>query len=223
MGIKEKLQSLKNSIPSSVQVVATSKTHPNEAIMECYAIGHRIFGENKVQELLNKYQSLPKDIEWHFIGHLQTNKIKQIVPFVSLIHGVDSVKVIKEINLQGEKINRKIDILLQIHIAQEETKFGFSIDEVMNFFETRQQELFPYVNFVGLMGMASNSDDEGLIGREFDTIKELFDYCRKISNISVFEKLSIGMSGDYELAIQKGGNLIRVGSMIFGNRDYSSH
>ena len=220
MDIKENLQSLKNSIPTSVQVVATSKTHPNEAIVACYAIGHRIFGENKVQELLMKHQSLPKDIEWHFIGHLQTNKIKQIVPFVSLIHGVDSLKVIKEINLQGEKINRKIDILLQIHIAQEETKFGFLIEEVKNFFDTRQYELFPYVNFVGLMGMASNSDDEALIGREFDSIKDLFDYCRRTSNLLGFEKLSIGMSGDYELAIQKGGNLIRIGSMIFGNRDY---
>lgn len=220
MYIKENLIALLNSLPPNVQVVATSKTHPTDSIMEAYSVGHRIFGENKVQELLVKYNSLPKDIEWHFIGHLQTNKIKQIVPFVSLIHGVDSLKVLDEINKQALKCDRIVDCLLQVHIAKEETKFGFSVDEVSQFFLSHAYNQYPGIRIRGLMGMATNSDDLDLVNEEFASINELYKQCREIFGDSKFSILSIGMSGDYNIAIQHGGNLLRIGTMIFGDRDY---
>ncbi len=220
MGIKDNLSTLLKSMPSDVQIVATSKTHPDESILEAYSIGQRIFGENKVQELVGKYDRLPKDIEWHFIGHLQTNKIRQIVPFVTLIHGVDSIKVLDEINRQAENIGRKVDCLLQVHIAKEESKFGFSQDAIIPFFENKVYQLYGWVNIVGLMGMATNSDDTQLVSDEFTLIKTLFDKCKQQVESPSFTILSMGMSGDYKIAIERGGNLLRIGSLIFGERDY---
>ena len=220
MDIKKRLKEILDNLPNDVRVVATSKTHPNSAIMEAYSIGHRIFGENKVQELLEKHASLPKDIEWHFIGHLQTNKIKLIVPFVALIHGVDSIKVLIEINKQAILIDRKVKCLLQVHIAKEDTKFGFTEKEIVSFFENREYLNFSNIEFSGLMGMASNTDDISVVGGEFAGIKLLFDFCKTNLPDGSFDTLSIGMSGDYQLAIEDGGNLLRIGSSIFGHRDY---
>lgn len=221
MGIAERLKMLLAELPNGVSVVATSKTHPNEAIMEAYNMGHRIFGENKVQELLAKHESLPKDIEWHFIGHLQTNKVKQIIPFITLIHGVDSVRLLEEINKQAVKCNRVVDVLLQIHIAQEESKFGLSEEELNEIITSNLLVGLTHVRVVGLMGMASNTDDISVVEREFTHIKRLYDFSREVFGDLQITKLSIGMSGDYNVAIKHGGNLIRVGSMIFGERDYS--
>lgn len=220
MGIADRLKLLLSELPQGVDVVATSKTHPNEAILEAYSIGQRIFGENKVQELLVKHDTLPKDIEWHFIGHLQTNKVKQLVPFVTLIHGVDSVRLLEEINKQAQKSSRVVDVLLQIHIAQEESKFGFSDEELHQLIYGDLLTKLTHVRVVGLMGMASNTNDLAVVEREFSHIKQLYDLCKATLGEEQITKLSIGMSGDYKVAIQYGGNLIRVGSMIFGERDY---
>jgi len=218
MSIKNNLNAIKSSIPSNVVLVAVSKTKPNEAILEAYETGQRIFGENKVQELAQKFEDLPKDIEWHMIGHLQTNKVKYIAPFVALIHGVDSIKLLKEINKQANKNGRVINCLLQIHIAEEQTKFGFSFDEATQIINSDLQTTYPNVNIVGLMGMATNTDDSIQVKKEFEQLKSL--HSKLIINNSTFEVLSMGMSGDYQLAIEEGSTMVRVGSAIFGNRNY---
>ncbi len=202
-----------------VTLIAVSKTKPNKDLMELYAIGQRAFGENYVQELVDKAASLPKDIEWHFIGHLQSNKVKYIAPFVYLIHGVDSEKLLQEINKQAFKQSRVIDCLLQVHIAEEETKFGFDEAGLIELLESGRLANYPNVNIKGLMGMASFSDDRIQVQKEFKQLKKCFE----LTQNSIGETctiLSMGMSGDYELAIQEGSNMVRIGSLLFGARDY---
>lgn len=218
MNITKNLQQIKASIPEHVTLVAVSKTKPNEAISEAYQAGQRVFGENKVQELTEKYESLPKDIEWHMIGHLQSNKVKYIAPFVSLIHGVDSFKLLKEINKRAAQNERVINCLLQIHIAEEDTKFGFDEKEVIELIKSETFQDLRNIKIVGLMGMATFTDDKNQIRKEFKSLKKLFDKLQ-ISNHQ-FQILSMGMSGDYQIAIEEGSTMIRVGSSIFGERNY---
>ena len=212
MGVVENLQQLKSKLPKQITLVAVSKTKSNKAILEAYSQGHRIFGENKVQELVKKHEDLPKDIQWHMIGHLQSNKVKYIAPFVHLIHGVDSLKLLKEIDKRAKQNNRIIDCLLQVHIAQENTKFGFGLDEIEDV--VKDVERYKYVNIKGMMGMASFTTNKTQIKTEFTQLKTLFDSLKN-EQINI---LSIGMSADYELAICKGSTMIRVGSAIFGAR-----
>lgn len=204
-----------------IKVAAVSKTKPNQDIMEAYQAGHRLFAENKVQELTDKFESLPKDIEWHMIGHLQRNKVKYIAPFVSLIHSIDSARLLREVNKQGAKVKRKIPCLLQVHIAKEESKFGFSEEELLQLFQSAEIKEYQNVMIKGLMGMATFTEDESIIRSEFKFLKELFDKLKKIEaeNISL-QELSMGMSGDYPIAIEEGSTIIRVGSAIFGERNY---
>ena len=220
MAIKENINLIKNNIPPSVQLVCVSKFHSNESIQEAYSTGERIFGESKVQELCGKYESLPKDISWHFIGHLQTNKIKYIVPFVSLIHGVDSYKLLTEINKQAEKQDCKINCLLQIHIAQEETKFGFSDAELLETLREGAWKSLQHIQICGLMGMATFTDNKQQVRSEFRSLKSLFDTVKQefFSDVPEFCEISMGMSDDYQIAIEEGSTLVRVGSSIFGNR-----
>tara|TARA_R110000782_G_scaffold186164_3_gene276303 strand:+ start:73328 stop:73987 length:660 start_codon:yes stop_codon:yes gene_type:complete len=219
MKITANLQQIKASIPEHVTLVAVSKTKPNEAILEAYQAGQRIFGENKVQELTEKYESLPKDIKWHMIGHLQSNKVKYIASFVSLIHGVDSFKLLKEINKRAAQNERVINCLLQIHIAEEDTKFGFDEKEVIELIKSEAFQDLKNIKVVGLMGMATFTENENQIRKEFKNLKKLFD------NLSTLyfplSTLSIGMSGDYQIAIEEGSTMIRVGSSIFGERNYN--
>lgn len=212
MGVVENLQQLKSKLPKQITLVAVSKTKSNKAILEAYSQGHRIFGENKVQELVKKHEDLPKDIQWHMIGHLQSNKVKYIAPFVHLIHAVDSIKLLKEIDKRAKQNNRIIDCLLQVHIAQENTKFGFGLDEIEDV--VKDVERYKYVNIKGMMGMASFTTNKTQIKTEFTQLKTLFDSLKN-EQINI---LSIGMSADYELAICKGSTMIRVGSAIFGAR-----
>lgn len=218
--IKENLEYILSTIPKSVTLVAVSKTKPESAIEAAYVAGQRIFGENKVQELVTKFEKLPKDIEWHMIGHLQSNKVKYIAPFISLIHGVDSEKLLKEINKQGAKSVKKINVLLQFHIAEEETKFGFSIEEVLNLLESDSFRKLTNVNICGVMGMASNTSDQRQVREEFAQLKKYFDLLKKdyFQTNQEFKTISMGMSSDYEIAIQQGSNMVRVGSSIFGER-----
>jgi pyridoxal phosphate enzyme (YggS family) len=211
--------SLKNQINSNVTIVAVSKTKSIADLQEAYDTGVRDFGENYVQELVDKYEALPKDIRWHFIGHLQTNKVKYIAPFVHLIHGVDSEKLLIEINKQGEKLNKKISCLLQIYIAKEETKFGLDEVELENIIQKLPQ--LPFVQISGMMGMASFSSDSQIVKNEFDALKQLFNkYSTSITDNFKMETLSMGMSGDYKMAISCGSNMVRIGSMLFGEREY---
>lgn len=216
MPVKENLIQLKNSLPSHVTLVAVSKTKPNEAILEAYEAGQRDFGENYVQELVDKHEQLPKDINWHFIGHLQSNKVKYIAPFVYLIHGVDSVKLLQEINKQAQKNDRVINCLLQIYIAQEETKFGLSFEECEIFLRSELFSQLKNVKILGFMAMASNTGDQDQIRKEFHSLKEFASRSLTLN----FEPLvlSFGMSSDYKIAIEEGSNMIRIGSSIFGER-----
>ncbi len=203
-----------------VQLVAVSKTKPMEDILEVYKTGQKIFGENKVQELVDKYEALPKDIVWHMIGHLQRNKVKYIAPFVALIHGVDSLKLLKEINKQGQKSERIINCLLQVHIAKEDTKFGFSEEEASSLFQTKTLENLSHVKIIGLMGMATNTNDEEVVRSEFRKIAYLYKQIKnEYSEQTDFKELSIGMSNDYKIAVEEGSTMIRVGSAIFGTRN----
>ncbi len=208
-------------LQKNVKLVAVSKTKPIEAIQDLYNLGQRVFGENYVQELVEKQPQLPGNIEWHFIGHLQSNKVKYIAPFVSLIQSVDSIRLLKEINKQAQKNNRIIDVLLQVHIAQEETKFGFDEGELDNFFNNNTNDLqqLSSVKICGLMGMASFSDNADLVRKEFRHLKTLFDkYNRlKLPNCQL-EVLSMGMSSDYKIAVEEGSTMVRIGSLIFGSR-----
>jgi pyridoxal phosphate enzyme (YggS family) len=212
MNIKANIESIQNSIEKNIQLVAVSKTKPNEFILKAYESGQRIFGENKVQELVEKSATLPDDIQWHMIGHLQSNKVKYVAPFVSLIHAVDSKKLLKEINKRAKQNDRVIHCLLQIHIAQESNKFGLNQEEAM---ELLAMEL-THVSIDGLMGMATFTDDTLQIRKEFKYLKTVFDKAR--SNHQNLSILSMGMSGDYKIAIEEGSNMIRVGSSIFGSR-----
>lgn len=214
---KEKYQEINEALRlSNITLVAVSKTKPVEDILELYNLGHRDFGENYVQELAEKAEKLPNDIRWHFIGHLQSNKVRSIVPFIYLIHGVDSLKLLKEINKQAEKNKRVIDCLLQVHIAQEETKFGFDETELLNL-DLKQ---FLNVRIKGLMGMASLTDDINKIRIEFKSLKTLFKKLKAQNpELSI---LSMGMSADYKIAIEEGSNMVRIGSLLFGERNYES-
>lgn len=220
MSIRENLLKIKSGLPSHVTLVAVSKTKPVEDIQEAYDAGQRIFGENYVQELSDKYSKLPQDIKWHFIGHLQSNKVKYIAPFVDLIHGVDSLKLLQEINKQALKNNRVIDCLLQIYIAQEETKFGLSFEECEALFHTEEYKNLKQVRVIGFMAMASNTDDERQIRKEFNSLK-LFQKS-VLSQYPFLTTLSFGMSSDYKIAIEEGSTMIRVGSSIFGVRNYQN-
>ena len=221
MSIGDNLIKIKNTLPTQVTLVAVSKTKPNTMLMEAYEVGQRDFGENYVQELVDKQALLPKDIRWHFIGHLQSNKVKFIAPFVHLIHGVDSLRLLEEINKQGAKNNRVIDCLLQVHIASEETKFGFDVAEILNLDLIDLSQKYKHVRIVGLMGMASNTQNSPTVETDFATLKTLYDNLKK-KNPQDITILSGGMSGDYEIAIKYSSNMVRIGSTIFGERDYSS-
>lgn len=217
--IKNNLLKIKNTIPKNVLLVAVSKTKPIEAIQKAYETGHRDFGENKVQELVAKFDKLPTDICWHMLGHLQTNKVKYIAPFIELIHGVDSLKLLKELNKQALKNNRTINCLLQFHIAQETTKFGLTLEEAIDLIDSSEFKQLKNINISGVMGMASNTNDETAIANEFSTLKAIFDQLSlSLINAKSFKWISMGMSGDYKIAIKQGSNMIRIGSTIFGER-----
>mgnify|MGYP000639330499 FL=1 len=222
MSVAENLREVLTELPPRVRLVAVSKFHPNEAIEEAYNAGQRIFGESKVQEMTAKHESLPKDIEWHFIGHLQTNKIKYMAPYVAMIHGIDSYKLLVEVNKQAAKVERTIKCLLQLHIAQEETKFGFSAEECREMLSAGTWKELKNVQICGLMGMASNTDDVEQIDREFCSLNRLFNEVKTTWFIhsDTFCELSMGMSHDYHEAIAAGSTLVRVGSKIFGERNY---
>lgn len=219
MSITDNLKMIKNSLPSHVTLVAVSKTKPVTDVLQAYDAGQRIFGENKVQEMVQKYEEMPKDIEWHMIGHLQRNKVKYMASFVSLIHGVDSFKLLKEIDKQASKQGRVIDCLLQVFIAEEETKFGLSQNELKQLLQSEEYRQLQNVKVIGLMGMATNTDNQEQIEKEFRGLKTLFDTLNKEGHN--FSVLSMGMSGDYPLAVASGSTMVRVGSNIFGDRNYT--
>jgi pyridoxal phosphate enzyme (YggS family) len=219
MSIAENLFSIKSTLPEHVTLVAVSKTKPVSELMEAYDAGQRIFGENKIQEMTDKFGQMPKDIQWHMIGHVQTNKVKLMAPFVSLIHGVDSLKLLEEINKQALKHNRMIDCLLQMHIAAEETKFGLDENELNLLLQSDVYKRLKNVKVIGLMGMATFTENQGQIKHEFHYLKSIFDKFSKGN--SQFKILSMGMSGDYQLAIECGSTMVRIGSSIFGNRNYN--
>ena len=217
--IADNIKKIKESIPEDVELVAVSKTKPIEDILEAYNAGQRVFGENKIQEMAAKYEELPKDIKWHMIGHVQTNKVKYMASFVELIHGVESFKLLKEINKRAKQNNRIINCLLQVYIAQEDTKFGLSYEELENLLEMDEFKSLENVKIVGLMAMASNTDNEKQIANEFSSLNTFYKKLKeKYPEINI---LSMGMSGDYKIAIENGSNMIRVGSSIFGARNYN--
>jgi pyridoxal phosphate enzyme (YggS family) len=218
--IKAQLAAIRSSLPATTVLIAVSKTHPTERIMEAYEAGQRDFGENKVQELVEKYEALPKDIRWHMIGHLQSNKVKYIAPFVHLIHGVDSLNLLKEINKQGQKNGRQISCLLQFHIAQEDTKFGLSLEEAKVFLAGPEFSLLDHVRICGVMGMATFTENTAQIRQEFQNLHAIYQQLlsKYFSSNSEFKEISMGMSDDYPIAIEEGSTLIRVGSKIFGAR-----
>ncbi|MES2131457.1 MAG: YggS family pyridoxal phosphate-dependent enzyme [Bacteroidota bacterium] len=215
MPVRENIQYFKSELPANVTLVAVSKTKPLTMLQEAYDAGQKDFGENYVQELVDKQVILPNDIRWHFIGHLQSNKVKYIAPFVYLIHGVDSISLLKEINKQAQKNNRIIHCLLQLHIAEEETKFGFSIEEVTQFLQSGDLDQYKHISVKGFMAMASNTEDETKIRIEFKQVKHLQTQFPELTI------LSFGMSSDYKIAIEEGSTMVRIGSSIFGERDYS--
>jgi len=216
--IAKNLHQIKENLPDYVTLVAVSKTKPNSAILEAYNAGQRVFGENKIQEMATKYDELPKDIQWHMIGHLQRNKVKYMAHFVDLIHGVDSFKTLKEINKQAKKHNRIINCLLQAKIAKEDTKFGLSFSDIEEIISSEEISELKNIKIVGLMGMATFTDNQEQLITEFSALKNFFDVL-KLQH-STLRVLSMGMSGDYQLAIKNGGNMVRVGSAIFGARNY---
>jgi pyridoxal phosphate enzyme (YggS family) len=221
--VAQRLNSLKATLPDAgVKLVAVSKFHPVEAVREAYEAGQRCFGESRVQELQVKQPLLPQDIEWHFIGHLQTNKVKYIVPFVSLIQSVDSSRLLDEIERQAARIDRVIDCLLEVHVAQEDTKYGFSPQACADFLQALPVAAYPHIRLRGIMGMASFTDDKEQVSREFAELKQLFDALRGgvMSANEAFDTLSMGMSHDYVEAIANGSTMVRVGTTIFGEREY---
>ncbi|WP_111308394.1 YggS family pyridoxal phosphate-dependent enzyme [Confluentibacter sediminis] len=222
MSIKENLNHIKSELPPHVTLVAVSKTKPVSDLMEAYHAGQRVFGENKIQEMVEKYEQMPKDIEWHMIGHVQSNKVKYMAPFVRLIHGVDNIKLLKEINKEALKNNRIIDCLLQIKIAEEDTKFGMTITEAQELIKSKAFSELKNIRIVGLMGMATFTEKLDQIKKEFTLLKTTFDSFKTIESFNFKpETISMGMSGDYQLAIECGSTMIRVGSSIFGERNYN--
>ena len=215
MSIAARLLDIKKTLPENVTLVAVSKTKPVGDLMEAYNAGQRIFGENKIQEMTDKFEEMPKDIQWHMIGHVQSNKVKFMAPYVALVHGVDSLKLLKEINKQAERNNRVISVLLQVFIADEETKFGFDADELSEIFNSDILEKYKSIKIEGLMGMATFTDKQEQIEKEFSGLKKLYDQYSRANNFTV---LSMGMSGDYTLAIDCGSTMVRIGSSIFGSR-----
>ena len=220
MNISQNIDKVLKSIPENVKLIAVSKTKPQEDIVEAYEGGYRIFGENKPQELKQKYEGLPKDIEWHFIGHLQTNKVKYIAEFVHLIHAVDSVKLLKEINKQALKHNRVVNCLLQFHIADEESKFGYDLSEAKSLLNSEEFKSLENINIVGVMGMATFTDNQDQVRSEFKQLKKNYDDLKSefFQEKNDFTEISMGMSGDYMIAIEEGSTMVRVGSSIFGAR-----
>ena len=222
MSIKNNLNNISNTIPRNVALIAVSKTQPVASILEAYEAGQRAFGENKIQEMAEKFDILPKDIEWDMIGHLQSNKVKYMAHFVHLIHGVDSFKTLLEINKQAVKNNRIINCLLEVKIASEETKFGLSVTEVELLLKSDDLKQLKNINISGLMGMASFTENNEIIRAEFKTLKNFFDSLKKYKSFNVNPAvLSMGMSGDYKIAIEEGSTMVRVGSAIFGSRNYN--
>lgn len=222
MDIQANLKEVLDQLPEGVRLVAVSKFHPNEAIEEAYKVGQRIFGESREQELSTKYETLPKDIEWHFIGHLQTNKVKYIAPYIAMIHAVDSYKLLTEIDKQAAKYNRVIPCLLEIHIAQEESKYGFTFDTCRQMLEEGGWKQLKHVCIAGVMGMGTNTDDEKEVEKEFSSLADFFHSLKQdyFSQTDSFKEISMGMSHDYQIAIKCGTTLVRVGSKIFGERIY---
>jgi len=218
MSIAANLNSIKASLPDHVTLVAVSKTKPVSDLMQAYEAGQRIFGENKIQEMANKWEEMPKDIQWHMIGHVQTNKVKFMAPFVTLIHGVDSLKLLQEINKQALKNNRIIDCLLQIHIAEEETKFGLDENELNELISSSEFKELKNIRTLGLMGMATFTEDQNQIKKEFQHLKSIFDSIKEKDALQEASIISMGMSGDYKLAIECGSTMVRIGSSIFGGR-----
>ena len=219
MSIKNNLLNIKATLPEQVTLVAVSKTKPVSDLKEAYEAGQRIFGENKIQEMSEKWEQMPKDIQWHMIGHVQTNKVKFMAPFVSLIHGVDSLKLLQEINKQALKNNRIIDCLLQIYIAEEETKFGLDEEELASLLSSSEFHEIKNIRIVGLMGMATFTDNKDQIKKEFLHLKTIFDTTKELKTENCqLENISMGMSGDYQLAIECGSTMVRIGSSIFGGR-----
>jgi len=219
MSIKQNLNQIQATLPKHVTLVAVSKTKPVSDLMEAYNAGQRIFGENKIQEMADKYQEMPKDIKWHMIGHVQTNKVKYMAEFVDLIHGVESFKLLKEINKQAKKHERSIDCLLQIKIASEDSKFGMSIPDATSLLKSEEFSALTNINVIGVMGMATFTEDQNQIKQEFDLLKTTFDSLQKLH--PSLKTISMGMSGDYQLAIDCGSTMVRVGSSIFGTRNYN--
>lgn len=213
--IESQIKFYTEQFPAHVKLVAVSKTKPASDVLAAYNAGQRVFGENYVQELVDKHEQLPTDIQWHFIGNLQSNKVKYIAPFVALIHGVNSISTLKEIDKQAKKLNKQMSILLQLHVATEESKFGFSEEEVLAI--AAQKELYSNVNFCGVMGMASFTEDQALIRKEFQQVKRIFSLLKPHFNES-FNEISMGMSGDWKIAVEEGSTLVRIGSAIFGSR-----
>lgn len=221
MSIKKNLLHIKSQLPEHVTLVAVSKTKPISDILEAYNTGHRVFGENKIQEMVEKYEQLPKDLKWHMIGHVQRNKVKYMASFVSLIHGVDNFKLLKEINKQAQKNNRVIDCLLQIKIADEDSKFGMTKEQAEEILTSEEFLELDHVNIVGLMGMATFTNNENQIKKEFNFLKATFEKLKNLQTANCkLQTVSMGMSGDYELALDCGSNMIRIGSSIFGERTY---
>lgn len=219
MSISENIKTLKESLPAHVTLVAVSKTKPNDAILEAYKTGQLIFGENKIQEMAKKWEVLPKDIEWHMIGHVQRNKVKYMAEFVTMVHGVDSFKLLKEIDKQAKKHQRKIKCLFQVHIAKEDTKFGLNQEELESILKSEEFIELENIQLVGLMGMATFTNDTDQIREEFTKLKKIFDKTKM--SIPEIEILSMGMSGDFQIAIEEGSTMVRIGSSIFGIRNYA--
>lgn len=221
MNVGDNILKVRETIPYGVELVAVSKFHPNEAIMDAYGVGQRVFGESRATELKAKATSLPDDIKWHFIGHLQTNKVRMIMPYVSLIHSVDSERLLRLIDAEAARINKLVDVLLQVHVAQEETKFGFTPDELLQFVESGVINELTNVRVVGVMGMATNTDDVNRITEDFKAINQTFQNARALlTENKDFAQISMGMSDDYQLAIENGSTMVRIGSTIFGYRQY---
>ena len=218
MPIDKNLIEIKSQIPSNVTLVAVSKTKPVSDLLQAYNAGQRIFGENKIQEMTEKWESMPKDIQWHMIGHVQTNKVKFMAEYVNLIHGVDSLKLLEEINKQAKKHNRIIDCLLQMHVAEEETKFGLNEQELTEILNSESFKNLKNIKIVGLMGMATFTDNQSQIKKEFQKLKTIFDNIKSTDALQCISTLSMGMSGDYQLAIECGSTMVRIGSSIFGGR-----
>ncbi|MDA3930701.1 MAG: YggS family pyridoxal phosphate-dependent enzyme [Prolixibacteraceae bacterium] len=222
MSITENLNKIRSSLPSKVKLVAVSKTKPNEAIQEAYETGQRIFGENKVQDLVQKYETLPKDIQWHFIGHLQSNKVKYIAPFISLLHAVDSMKLLETINKEAAKHNRVIDCLLQFHIAQEDSKFGLKMVEAEQILESDKFSTLKNIRIIGVMGMATYTNNVEQVSNEFKRLSTIFQHLKAkyFNEDQAFSEISMGMSNDYTIAVKHGSTMVRIGSTIFGARVY---